>query len=64
MMEIDMNDLSNLAIIKSKIMSVYWQLNQENGCTKGEASNDILSVIQDIIELENTLQSKAVTQKI
>ncbi|WP_339246974.1 hypothetical protein NST58_06845 [Paenibacillus sp. FSL R10-2796] len=59
-MEVDMNDLSRVASIKSKMMSVYWQLKQQNGCTKGEASNDILSVIEDVIELENTLQSKII----
>lgn len=60
MMELDMNDLSNVASIKSKIMSVQWQLNQQNGCTKFEASNDILGIIEDIIGLENTLQSKII----
>lgn len=61
MMEIDMNDLSNVANIKSKIMNVCWQLNQENGCTKVEAVKDVLCIIEDIIELENALHSKLIS---
>lgn len=60
MMEIDMNDLSNVASIKSKLMFVYWQLNQQDGCTKEEASNDVFSIIEDIIDLESILQSKII----
>lgn len=58
MNEIDMNDLSNIAKIKSNIMHIYWQLLQENYCTKDEAAQDMIPIIADIIELENKFQIK------
>jgi hypothetical protein len=59
---IDMNDLSYVAKIKSNIMNIYWQLSQENLCTKNEAAQDIISVISDIIELESNLQTKIISK--
>lgn len=58
MPELDMVDLSNVAKIKSKVMNVYCQLSTENGCTKSEAAKDIFCIIEDLINLENALQSK------
>jgi hypothetical protein len=57
MREANMNDLSSIAKIKSKLMDVHWQLTQENLCTKNEAAGDVLSIISEVIELENRLQS-------
>lgn len=61
MKEIDMNDLSDVANIKSKIMKMYWLLSQENGCTKAEIAKDIRFIIRDIIQLESNLQDKIIS---
>lgn len=58
MKKVEALELHYAAKIKSKAFSVLDKLQQDNGCTKEEAAEELKEIILDIIALEKEMEDK------
>lgn len=64
MREIDLNDLSFAAKLKSDLMYLLWRLEHENHCSGESLLSDFRITVCEFIEFESFLQSSFTENKI